>query len=186
MSSQPQHQSRPRLLDPASDVGFIGDVSVPGELYFVSRAPVVIAGMGYPARVDWDLLAAEGIAHVVCLTHHDAPPYDPAPLRVTAIGLEDLWTATAPADPVRERQRVHDAASAVVDSITRGDGVVVHCRGGRGRAGTVLGVALVRLGHEPAAIASWFDLLHVRRGKGGWPESPWQAEMLTELGPLSS
>ena len=164
-----------RLLAAAGEVGFLGDVSMPGELYVVSRSPVALAGMGYPARVDWQLLAAEGFGHVVCLTHDGLPPYDPAPLRVTAIALEDLWTAHEPTDPEGELERVSAAAAEVVASIETGEGVVVHCRGGRGRAGTVLGVALVRLGHEPEAIVAYLDLLHRRRGKGGWPESRWQA-----------
>jgi hypothetical protein len=170
------------LLDPGSEVGFLGDVSIPGELYFVSRDPVVIAGMGYPARVDWPLLAEAGIDHIVCLTHHDTAPYDASPLQITAIELEDLWTTAEPSHPLLERQRVSDAADAVVQSVCDGEGVAVHCRGGRGRAGTVLGVALVRLGHDPEAIVSYLHTLHVRRGKIGWPESPWQAELVVSLG----
>lgn len=174
--------SPPRLLAAASEVGFLGDAAIPGDLYFVSRDPVPIVGMGFPARIDWALLCAEGVGHVVCLTHHDAPPYDPSPLRLTAIGLEDLWTARAPSDPVLERERVERAAEAVVESVRSGTGVAVHCRGGRGRAGTVLGVALARLGHDPEAIVGYLHTLHVRRGKGGWPESPWQAETVIDLG----
>jgi hypothetical protein len=175
--------ARPRLIAAASEVGFLGDAAMPGDIYFVSRDPVAIAGMGYPARIDWSLLAGEGVGHVVCLTHHDAPPYDPAPLRLTAIGLEDLWTARAPSDPEVERARVAQAADEVVASVRDGVGVAVHCRGGRGRAGTVLGVALVRLGHDPDAVVKYLHTLHVRRGKIGWPESPWQAEMVHDLGP---
>lgn len=174
--------SRPKLIAAASEVGFLGDAAMPGDLYFVSRVPVAIVGMGYPARVDWTLLAAEGVGHVVCLTHHEAPPYDAAPLRITAIGLEDLWTAREPTDPELERARVDEAARAVVESVRSGEGVAVHCRGGRGRAGTVLGIALARLGHDPDAIVRYLHTLHVRRGKVGWPESPWQAEMVLELG----
>lgn len=178
---RPGQAPRPKLLDPASEVGFLGEVSIPGELHFVSRDPVVIAGMGYPARVDWSLLADEGIEHIVCLTHHDTAPYDASPLRVTAIGLEDLWTRREPSDPPLERLRVSTAADAVVQSVFDGEGVAVHCLGGRGRTGTVLGVALVRLGHNPEAIVSYLHTLHVRRGKTGWPESPWQAEQVMSV-----
>jgi len=163
-------------------VGFLGDAAIPGDLYFVSRDPVTIVGMGFPARIDWSLLAAEGVGHVVCLTHHDAPPYDPAPLRLTAIGLEDLWTAREPTDPVRELDRVERAADAVVASVRAGVGVAVHCRGGRGRAGTVLGVALAWLGHDPDHVVDYLNALHLVRGKGGWPESPWQAGIVRDLG----
>ncbi len=177
---------KPKLITPASEVGFLGDAAMPGDLYFVSRSPVAIVGMGYPARIDWSLLAAEGVGHVVCLTHHGAPPYDATPLRITAIGLEDLWTAREPTDPTAERARVDEAAHAVVDSVLAGEGVAVHCRGGRGRAGTVLGIALARLGHQPEAIVRYLHTLHVVRGKVGWPESPWQAEMVHDLGRVSS
>ncbi len=174
--------TRPKLIAAASEVGFLGDAAIPGDIYFVSRTPVAIVGMGYPARIDWALLAGEGVGHVVCLTHDGAPPYDAAPLRTTAIGLEDLWTAREPSDPTLERARVDAAARAVVDSVRSGEGVAVHCRGGRGRAGTVLGIALVRLGHDPDVIVRYLHTLHVRRGKTGWPESPWQTEMVLELG----
>jgi hypothetical protein len=171
---------RPLLLAPAGEVGFIGDTAIPADLYFVSREPVVIVGMGYPARIDWTLLHAAGVGQVVCLTHDEAP-YDCAPLTVSAIALQDLFAAPrGPDDRVAERARVSRAADAVVAAVQRGVGVAVHCRGGRGRAGTVLGVALVRLGHDPAFVVRHLDAIHRARGKGGWPESPWQAEVVLE------
>src|SRR4051794_11103146 len=113
-------------------------MAMPAELYFLTRRPVALAGMAYPARVDWDALHDEGLRHVVCLTH-DAAPYDPAPLTITAIALQDLYTGVVPDDPDAELARIRRAATVVVDALARGDGVAVHCRGGRGRAGTVLG-----------------------------------------------
>jgi hypothetical protein len=171
--------ARPTLLPPAGEVGFLGDAAVPADLYFVTRQPVAIVGMGYPARIDWKLLHEAGVQHVVCLTHDDAP-YDCAPLSHTAIALQDLYAAPAagPRDPEVEAGRVGAAADAVVAAVHRGDGVAVHCRGGRGRAGTVIGVALVRLGHDPAGVVAHLDAIHRARGKGGWPEHPWQAEIV--------
>ncbi len=167
-----------RLLPPAAEAGFLGHVAIPSELYFLAREPVALAGMGYPARVDWTQLFDEGLRHGVCLTHDGTPPYDPRPLRVTAIALEDLWNSPAPKDPRGERMRVLAAAEAVTASIRAGEGVVVHCRGGRGRTGTVLGAALVRLGHDPELVVAYLDRLHAQRGKIGWPESPWQAALV--------
>lgn len=172
---------RLRLLAPASEVRFVGPMAMPAELYFLARQPVALAGMAYPSRVDWNALHEEGLRHVVCLTHDDAP-YDPTPLTVTAIALQDLYAAIGPDDPVVERERVMRAAAIVVDSLTAGDGVAVHCRGGRGRAGTVLGCALVMLGHEPDAVVHHLDRIHTIRGKGGWPENPWQADTVRSLG----
>jgi hypothetical protein len=164
-----------RLLPPASEVRFVGPMAMPAELYFLSRTPVALAGMAYPARVDWSALWDEGLRHVVCLTH-DAPPYDPAPLSITTIALQDLYTGVTPDDPEEQRVRIRHAAMAVVDAVRAGNGVVVHCRGGRGRAGTVLGAALVLLGHDADEVVTYLDRVHTIRGKGGWPESAWQAE----------
>jgi hypothetical protein len=166
---------RLRLLPPASEVHFIGPMAMPADLYFLSRSPVPLAGMAYPSRVDWNALYAEGLRHVVCLTH-DAPAYDPAPLSMTTIALQDLYTGVTPDDPQEERLRIRHAAMAVVDGLRAGNGVAVHCRGGRGRAGTVLGVSLVLLGHDADEVVAYLDRIHTIRGKGGWPESAWQAE----------
>jgi hypothetical protein len=156
-------------------------MAMPAELYFLARQPVALAGMAYPSRVDWNALHDEGLRHVVCLTH-DVAPYDPAPLTVTAIALQDLYTGVVPDDPEAERARIARAATVVVDSISAGHGVAVHCRGGRGRAGTVLGTALVLLGHDPDVVVDYLDHIHTIRGKGGWPESAWQADAVRSNG----
>jgi hypothetical protein len=166
-----------KLLPAAGEVGFLGDAAIPADLYFVAREPVAIVGMGYPARLDWELLHRAGVHHVVCLTH-DEPPYDCAPLTHTAVALEDLYASPGPRDPGAEEERVRRAADAVVGAVARGEGVAVHCRGGRGRAGTVLGVALVHLGHEPYRVVAHLDAIHRARGKGGWPEHEWQAAVV--------
>ena len=67
------------------------------------------------------------------------------------------------------------AAADVVAHLDDGIGVAVHCMGGRGRAGTVIGVALVRLGHDPDTVVDYLDRSPKARGRRGWPESPWQA-----------
>ena len=170
-----------RLLPPASEVRFVGPMAMPAELYFLARQPVALAGMAYPSRVDWNALHDEGLRHVVCLTHDEAP-YDPAPLTVTAIALQDLYTGVVPDHPDTERDRIRRAATVVVDSMAAGRGVAVHCRGGRGRAGTVLGCALVLLGHQADDVVAYLDRIHTIRGKGGWPESAWQAEVVRTLG----
>src|SRR3954454_6379874 len=102
--------SRLRLVAPGSIVGFLGDLAVPADFYWVAREPVALAGMAYPGRVDWTALAAEGVGHVVCLTH-DEPRYDPAPLHWTAVRLDDLYHAGPPRDPAAERARVFEAAA---------------------------------------------------------------------------
>jgi len=174
-----------RLLPPASEVRFVGPMAMPAELYFLARTPVALAGMAYPARVDWSALWDEGLRHVVCLTH-DAAAYDPSPLSMTTIALQDLYTGVVPDDVEAERVRVRHAAMAVVDGLRAGNGVVVHCRGGRGRAGTVLGAALVLLGFDADEAVAYLDRVHTIRGKGGWPESAWQAETVRSFRALPS
>jgi hypothetical protein len=167
-----------RLVPPGSIVGFLGHLAVPADFYWLARDPVPLAGMAYPGRADWSALAAEGVGHVVCLTH-DEPRYDAAPLSYTAVRLEDLYDGRPPSDPAAEQARALDAADAVVTHIDAGTGVVVHCMGGRGRAGTVLGAALVRMGHDPDDVIDYLHRVHVGRGRnGGWPESAWQAEVV--------
>jgi hypothetical protein len=169
-----------RLVAPGSIVGFLGELAVPADFYWVVREPLPLAGMAYPGRVDWHALAAEGVGHVVCLTH-DVPRYDPAPLTHTAIRLEDLYHGGSPRDPGAERRRALEAADVVVERFRAGVGVAVHCMGGRGRAGTVLGAALVRLGHDPGDVVDYLHRVHVGRGrKDGWPESAWQADVVRQ------
>jgi hypothetical protein len=171
----------PRLLPPGSGAGFLGELAVPAELYWVTRAPAPLAGMSYPRRGSWDALRRAGFAHVICLTHADAP-YDPTPLTVTSMQLQDLYTRAEPDDPERERAQAMAAAEFVVDRLEAGDGVVVHCHAGRGRTGTVIGCALVHLGHDPETVVEWLHRVQRTRGKRGWPEQPWQADVVLGAG----
>jgi Tyrosine phosphatase family len=169
-----------RLLPVGAHTGFLGNLCVPDDLYWVSRTPTALAGMSYPGRADWPLLAEEGIGHVVCLTH-DVAPYDASPCTVTSVKLQDLVSGNPPTDAERERDLVIGAATDVVTHITAGTGVAVHCMGGRGRTGTVIGVALVQLGHDPEAVIEYLHQLAVGRGRRGWPESQWQSDLVRTL-----
>ncbi|HYL52140.1 MAG TPA: tyrosine-protein phosphatase [Acidimicrobiia bacterium] len=163
-----------RLLPPGAYTGeWIGDLCVPDDLYWIARQPVALAGMSYPGRADWHLLHSQGIGHVVCLTH-DVAPYDAAPCSVTALRLQDLASGGAPARTESEEALVRQAADDVAAHLERGIGVAVHCMGGRGRTGTVVGVALVRLGHAAGDVVEYLHSTAVARGRRGWPESPWQ------------
>lgn len=172
--------SRLRILAPGAHTGFLGNLCVPDDLYWIARDPVALAGMSYPGRADWNLLADNGIGHVVCLSHA-APKYDASPCTVTALRLQDLVSGGDPDDPERERAIVLEAAADVVDHLERGIGVAVHCMGGRGRTGTVVGVALVTFGHDPDAVVEHLDRVARGRGRRGWPESPWQAAVVRSV-----
>lgn len=165
----------PRLLPPGAFTGFLGDLCVPDDLYWVSRVPAPIVGMSYPGRANWSRLHEAGVGHVVCLSH-TAIPYDAAPCTARAYRLQDLVSGGPPRDAAAEERMVDEAAADVVEHITQGIGVAVHCMGGRGRTGTVLGVALVRLGHEPDTVVNYLHRVAVGRGRRGWPESTWQAD----------
>jgi hypothetical protein len=173
--------ARLRVLPPGAHTGFLGNLCVPDDLYWIAREPVALAGMSYPGRADWALLHEHGIGHVVCLSH-DAPTYDPAPCTLTAVRLQDLVSGRDPVEPDTERALVHTAAADVVDHLERGIGVAVHCMGGRGRSGTVIGVALVTLGHDPTEVVEHLDRVARGRGRRGWPESPWQSAVVRSFG----
>ncbi len=169
---------RTALLMPA-DMPPIAGLLLPYAFYWVRRQPAPFAGMPYPSpRTPWAAIAAAGFAHVVCL-NESPPAYDPAPLNLLhAVELEDLVFGDPPARPEQEEGRIREAVTVALDKLDAGEGIIVHCYGGRGRAGTVLGCILRRLGHTSGEISDYLDRLHKARGKTGWPEAAWQAEMV--------
>ena len=178
MSADPE-AAPPRLAAPGSTPGFIGHLAVPGELWWATREPAPLAGMAYPHRANWSLLHEEGFRLVVCLTD-DAVRYDPDPLTARGFALQDQYVR-GPDEPGAELARVREAVDAVVAGLVAGDGVLVHCHAGRGRTGTVIGGALVRLGHDPDAVVGWMHRVQRARSKRGWPENPWQADAVRAL-----
>jgi hypothetical protein len=173
--------TRPTLLPPGARPGFLGTVAVPGDLWWACIDPVPLAGMAYPRADIWDTLADAGFRHVVDLTR-DESRYDPAPLTGHATALADLVVRRRPPDPDHDERRIRAAAVFVAERWRAGEGVVVHCRGGRGRTGAVLGTALVRLGHDPAAVVDWLHRVQRTRGRRGWPEQTWQADVVLRGG----
>jgi hypothetical protein len=131
--------------------------------------------MRFPSDVSWSALYDAGFQHVICLA--SSPAYNPSPLTFHHMELEDLIGGKQPSR-FDERDRVFQAAKLVVDALHSGEGVVVHCDGGWGRTGTVLGTVLVMMGHEPGSVIAYLDTIHRLRGKDGWPESPWQKEVI--------
>src|SRR5438034_6353275 len=120
-------------------------ISVPRTLYWLFGCPAPLAGMN-PQGVPWADLYELGVRYVVCLTD-DRPDYHPEPPKVLhAVELKGLVRGGEPKNPSKERERIRSAVDAIVPALQAGEGVVVHCAGGRGRTGTVIGCTLRRLG----------------------------------------
>jgi protein-tyrosine phosphatase len=154
-------------------------LAVPDDAYWILKAPAPLLGMARPTpSTPWNELWKLGVRRVACLTD-DAPAYDPAPLTfVCAVGLQDLYGGIYPDSPEVEAEKIRTAASAVLAALDRGEGVAVHCAGGTGRTGTVLGSVLVMFGIPAADVIAHIQAVNKLRGGRRWPESSWQQELL--------
>ena len=158
----------------------IRGIDVPRSFYWLLQQPAPLAGMAFPnPNAPWKALHDLGFRHVVCLAAR-APGYDPSPLRrVYAAELQDLYGGLTPRDPAREERLSGEAAGIVTARVLAGEGVVVHCAGGTGRTGTVLGCVLKSLGFATNEVVGRLRTLSEARGKRpGWPESPWQRQLV--------
>ena len=172
------------LLEP-SDMPRILGTKVPASFYLVTCDPAPLAGMEYPRweGLSWRALAGLGLAHVVCLTD-EASLYDPSPLPPpVCVQLQDLAGEATPDDPLHEERMVRQAAADTLAWMRAGEGVVVHCEGGTGRTGTVLGCVLRGLGYTADEVLAYLDRVTKARGHEKWPESDWQADMVRRFVP---
>ena len=166
-------------LQKAAESQAISGIRTPHRLYFILKDPAPLAGMEYPAAgLPWDRLFAAGLSNVVCLCGAHVS-YNPAPLRLLrAVEMEDLHHGGLPKDPAGNEHILRDVVDVVLPRLYQGQGVVVHCVGGTGRTGTVLGCVLRSLGYPSGEVIAYLNELNLSRGKRGWPESPWQARMV--------
>ena len=172
------------LLDPSEMPHVLGTM-VPASFYLVTRDPAPLAGMEYPRweGLSWGALAELGLVHVVCLTD-DACAYDPSPLRSPVCSrLQDLASGASPRNPSREEKKVRQAAAEVLAWLQAGEGVVIHCEGGTGRTGTVLGCVLRGLGYPLDEVLAYLDRITRARNREKWPESDWQAAVVRRYVP---
>lgn len=164
------------MIEPSNEKTISG-VSVPDEFYWVLDSPAPLAGMRYPrGGFPWGEVGKAGFTRLVALHPGD---YDPAPLTLLSCQtLEDLVHGGPPRSPDGEREKIAGIVRSIVAALQAGDGVVVHCVGGRGRTGTVLGCVLRELGYGSGEVVEFFDRVHKARGNAGWPESPWQGQLV--------
>jgi protein-tyrosine phosphatase len=117
----------------------------------------------YPGSVPLD----PAVSFVVDLTEEgELEPYAVEDVEHVRLAVRDF---TAPTEEAMTR--ILDTIDA---ALARGEVVFVHCHGGRGRTGTVVGCHLVRHGLDPeAALARIAEL----RGDDPWP-SPETADQV--------
>jgi len=140
-----------------------------------------LVAMQQPSRgTRWDELKDLGIRHVLRLSE-ESQPYDPSPLQMLGmVIMEDQYEEEKPTDAVQEELRLIEAVSLLRDGLRHG-GVAVHCVGGRGRTGTVIGAFLRTLGVPHATILEQLNRAYQDAGRPGWPESPWQGEVVGRI-----
>jgi protein-tyrosine phosphatase len=172
----------PPLLD-VSDMPRVPGLRVPEQFYTVALDPAPIAGMPWPSRsTPWSELGALSFCHVICLAD-SKPSYPLCHLQmVHATELEDLAAGGSPSNPTREEGLIRRAVRIAVGKIRLHQGIVIHCAGGTGRTGTVIGCVLRELGCDAPRVLAYLDALNKERGRPGWPEAPWQGELVVRFG----
>lgn len=93
--------------------------------------------------------------------------------RAAALGLGTLHVAIADAGVPTDREPIHAAVKRILEVAGRGENVVIHCRGGLGRAGLVAACVLVALGYDAEQAVGL-----VRESRKGAVETPAQEDWI--------
>jgi protein-tyrosine phosphatase len=173
------HPLRIDSVSPGDGFGFIGMTLCP-EKY---DEPALTGFWHRDLAQDLDAIRTWGAAAVITLLE----PEELVLLRVPSLGREVekrgmLWIHLPIVDgsgPNQEfEQRWNSAGEDVRATLHKGSNVLVHCRGGLGRAGTIAARLLVELGTNPAtAIAK------VRKARPGAIETRAQERFVRSLRP---
>jgi hypothetical protein len=142
-----------------------------------------LLGMGLP--LPWESFAGLSQFGINRLFNLCQPPdrvWYKTELLCAAIELDDLHEGGSPENPELEMANYLALAQQILRYREAGTSVAVHCAGGRGRTGTLLGVVAVLLGHRPQEVVNWLHHLHLMRTGKPWPESQWQSDFVASLG----
>jgi hypothetical protein len=135
-------------------------------------------------EMDWKRMSAIGFRWVICACSED-PGYNPFPLKFLArIGLTDLSGGGQPENPGTELEQIEAVASKAFLKLNE-CGVLVHCVGGRGRTGTIIGAILRHCGYGAAEVIDFLDAAYRAAGRPCWPESPWQSQVIERIMPTN-
>lgn len=135
--------------------------------------PNTLAGSAQPGlldELDADIACMRelGIARIVTLTRRPLPDsVAAAGFDVTHFPISDMGIPTP-------RACTELCTELVAEFHERGRPVLLHCRGGLGRTGTVAACCLVNLGRTPDEA-----LLEVRRANPNFVQSPAQVQFIT-------
>jgi hypothetical protein len=103
------------------------------------------------------------------------------PLKFLArIGLTDLSAGGPPDNPGAEFEQIAAISSKAFSKLNEG-GILVHCVGGRGRTGTIIGAILRHCGYSAAEVIDFLDAAYRAAGRPGWPESSWQSQVVERV-----
>jgi len=172
------HPLQIATISAGSEFGRVGITFCPGKYDRHARS----GEWNRDLALDLNMIRDWGAAAVVTLLE----PKELALLRVESLGEEVrrrnmLWFHLPIVDvstPDEHFEQAWDGAGEELRSILRGgSNVLVHCRGGLGRAGTIAARLLVELGMDPAAaIAS------VRAVRPGAIETSDQERFVLDIG----
>jgi protein-tyrosine phosphatase len=119
-----------------------------------------------------------GFRWVICACAEN-PDYNPAPLQfLEKIELQDLSCDQLPSNSTSEFKKISAIVSKAHTKLKEG-GILIHCAGGIGHTGTIIGRILTRhCGYGSAEVINFLNSVCREVGKPGWPESPWQAKVI--------
>jgi len=174
LSEMTQSNPIPPAPLPQSDFGALASYHGPNGFHWLVRGwlgGMPRPGLFQPIEKDLASLRQMGVDVLVTLTDEWQPPVD----KIEAEGIKSRYVAIPDMHPPSFEQAVATCA-AVAGDLAEGRRVVYHCRGGKGRAGTLLACQLIWHGETgEEAIA------HVKRRNRYWVESDSQMEFLHEF-----